>query len=197
MPRLRGEFCWMLSNDLNMINFITISNLNESKGILYLLDACRMLVQRGEFNFHLHLVGAATAEISAERMEQEIYERKLTTYVTYHGKQYGEQKEKLLAEADVFVHPTLDDCFPLVLLEAMQRALPIIATPVGAIPDIVEDGVNGFLVPERDPEALAQAMKQLMDAPNLAQQMGQRGKEKYLTNYTIEYFEQRLLNIIK
>lgn len=180
-----------------MINFITISNLNESKGILYLLDACRMLVQRGEINFHLHLIGAATAEISAERMVQEICGRNLSAYVTYHGKQYGEHKEKLLAEADVFVHPTLDDCFPLVLLEAMQHALPIIATPVGAIPDIVEDGVNGILVPERDPEALAQAMKQLMDAPNLAQQMGQRGKEKYLANYTTERFEQRLLEIIK
>lgn len=180
-----------------MINFITISNLNESKGILYLLDACRMLAQKGESDFHLHLIGAATAEISAERVEREICERKLTTYVTYHGKQYGEHKEKLLAEADVFVHPTLDDCFPLVLLEAMQHALPIIATPVGAIPDIVEDGVNGILVPERDAEGVADDMKRLVDAPELVQQMGQHGEEKYLANYTTERFEEHLLNIIK
>ena len=181
-----------------MTNFITISNLNESKGILYLLDACRGLAQKGagESNFLLHLVGAATAEISAERMEREICERNLSAYVTYHGKQYGEQKEKLLARADVFVHPTLDDCFPLVLLEAMQHALPIIATPVGAIPDIVEGGVNGILVPERDPEALACAMKRLMEAPERAQRMGQYGKEKYLANYTTEQFEQCLLGII-
>ena len=178
-----------------MTNFITISNLNESKGILYLLDACRELMQKGETNFHLHLIGAATSEISAERIKQEISERELITYVTYHGRQYGEQKEKLLAEADVFVHPTLDDCFPLVLLEAMQHALPIIATPVGAIPDIVEGGVN-ILVPERDPEALASAMKSLMDAPEHAAQMGGRGKEKYLAEYTEAQFEQRLLSIM-
>lgn len=179
-----------------MTNIISISNLNESKGILYLLDACRILVQNGEKSFHLHLVGAATAEISAERMEREICERELSTYVTYHGKQYGEKKEEFLSGADVFVHPTLDDCFPLVLLEAMQHALPIIATPVGAIPDIVEDGVNGILVPERNSEGLADVMRWLMDAPELAQQMGQRGKENYLANYTSERFEQRLIEII-
>lgn len=180
-----------------MTNFITISNLNESKGILYLLDACRDLMQKGKIHFHLHLIGAATAEISAERMEQEICERNQSAYVTYHGKQYGEQKEKLLAMADVFVHPTLDDCFPLVLLEAMQQALPIIATPVGAIPDIVENGVNGILVPERNPEALAQAMKHLMAAPEIAQQMGQNGEKLFLSKYAAKHFEECLLNTIK
>ena len=62
--------------------------------------------------------------------------------------------------------------------------------------DIVEDGVNGIPVPERDAEALAQAMKQLMDAPNLARQMGQRGKEKYLASYTTEQFERKLMKIL-
>ena len=180
-----------------MTDFITISNLNESKGILYLLDACRMLVQKGKTNFHLHLIGAATAEISAERMEREICERNLSTYVIYHGKQYGEKKEKLLARADVFVHPTLDDCFPLVLLEAMQHALPIIATPVGAIPDIVEDGVNGLLVPERDVRALAEKMEIHIDHPERARDMGKRGRKILQDKYMHSFYEYKLLNILQ
>ena len=179
-----------------MTNFITISNLNESKGILYLLDACRALMQKGEINFHLHIIGAATAEISTKRMELEIRARELTAYVTYHGKQYGKQKEIFLSESDVFVHPTLDDCFPLVLLEAMQHALPIITTPVGAIPDIVEDGLNGILVPENDIDALAHALKRLVASPRLAKQMGERGRNKYIEQYTAMRCEQKVLTCI-
>lgn len=179
-----------------MTDFITISNLNESKGILYLLDACQLLLKKGEADYQLHLVGATTAEISEMRIEREIRQRGLSNHVTYHGKQYGEQKQKLLSKAHVFVHPTFDDCFPLVLLEAMHHTLPIITTPVGAIPDIVEDGVNGILVPERDTEGLTNAMKRLINDPEQAAQLGSRGKEKYLTQYTLKYFEQHILEIL-
>lgn len=179
-----------------MFHFLTITNLNISKGILILLDACVVLEKSGAA-FHLHVVGAPTSELSAERFSQEISQRSLQQYVTYHGRQYGKDKEARFAEADAFVHPTLNDCFPLVLLEAMQHSLPMISTPVGAIPDLVIHGENGFLVPENDPVALARAMRTLMENPQLAHDMGERGRARFLQHYTARMFERHLLQILK
>ncbi len=182
--------------DLAMFHFLTIANLNISKGIFVLFDACALITQQRR-DFLLHLVGAATAELSAEGCQQEIEKRGLQNLIAYHGRQYRNDKEERFREAQAFVHPTLDDCFPLVLLEAMQHRLPIIATPVGAIPDLVSDGDNGLLVPENDPQALANAMLQFIANPELAQKMGRQGNTRYLQSYTRQAFESNLLSILK
>lgn len=117
--------------------------------------------------------------------------------MTYHGRQYNQDKENRFSEAEALVHPTLNDCFPLVLLEAMQHSLPVISTPVGAIPDMVADGDNGFLVPKNNPAALAEAMEKLIFNPQLARNMGMRGHERFMKNYTAHQFETNLLNILQ
>ena len=182
----------------NIFRFVYVGNLIPDKGIKIILAACSILVKQGFINFHCHIVGASSKEYSVEQLRADIREQGLNDYLTVHGAKYGEEKNAIMEQSDAFLSPTSyhNECFPLVLLEAMQHALPIIATPVGAIPDIVEGGVNGILVPERDAEALACAMKRLMEAPELALQMGQCGKEKYLANYTTEQFEQGLMGII-
>lgn len=178
-----------------MFHFLTISNLNISKGILILLDACVLLHESGSI-FHLHVVGAETSEISTEHFNCEISRRSLQRHVTYHGRQYGQDKEEHFSEANAFVHPTLNDCFPLVLLEAMKHSLPIISTSVGAIPDMVSDGVNGLLIPENDPVALADAMRKLIANPQLAHEMGLRGYTRFIQHYTSSIFERNLLEIL-
>ena len=179
-----------------MFHFLTISNLNISKGIFTLLDACVLLKNKG-FSYHLHMIGAETAEISSGRFFQEFSRRELQNHVTYHGRQYNQDKENRFSEAEALVHPTLNDCFPLVLLEAMQHSLPVISTPVGAIPDMVADGDNGFLVPKNNPAALAEAMEKLIFNPQLARNMGMRGHERFMKNYTAHQFETNLLNILQ
>lgn len=178
-----------------MFHFLSISNLNSSKGTFVLLDAAELLLKHTS-DFHVHFVGAPTAEISAERMLQEIEGRGLQEVVTYHGRQYGEDKEARFAEADCFVHPTLDDCFPLVILEAMQHSLPVIATPVGAIPDMVMDGETGTLVPENDAQALASAMNCMLGMADAAFEMGKNGYRLYVERYTNEKFEENLVSIL-
>lgn len=179
---------------MTMFHFLTISNLNISKGILILLDACVLLRESGSI-FRLHVVGAETSEISTEHFNCEISRRSLQRHVMYHGRQYGQDKEEYFSEANVFVHPTLNDCFPVVLLEAMQHSLPIISTPVGAIPDMVVDGDNGLLVPENEPVLLADAMRKLIENPEVAHDMGDRGNSFFLQKYTASVFECNLLNI--
>lgn len=179
-----------------MTHFLTISNLNRSKGTWVLLEACHLLKERGLENFRAHFVGAATAEISEEEFRQSIEARGLSGLALYHGRQYGEDKERLLQQADVFVHPTLNDCFPLVLLEAMQHGLPIISTPVGAIPDMVEEGVNGILVEPGDAIGLAEVMQGMIESLQEAERMGQEAQERFLSQYTVEQFEENLINLL-
>ena len=179
-----------------MMHFLTISNLNSSKGTWILLEACRLLQERGVHDFCVHYVGAGTAEISEEDFRGSIETQGLSDVAQYHGRLYGDEKESLLQLSDVFVHPTLNDCFPLVLLEAMQHALPIIATPVGAIPDMVEDGVTGLIIPEQDAMALAEAMQGFIEHLERIRSMGEAARERFLQSYTVDHFEQRLLHIL-
>jgi glycosyltransferase involved in cell wall biosynthesis len=84
----------------------------------------------------------------------------------------------LYAASDVFVLPTKTDPFGLVFIEAMAAGLPVVGTNVNAVPEIVEDGVTGLLVPPGDPRALAQALGRLVDAPDTRRQMGAAGRAR-------------------
>lgn len=179
-----------------MFHFLSISNLNTSKGTFILLDAAAMLLKLTS-DFHVHCVGAPTAEISEARMQREIERRGLQKVVTYHGRQYGVDKEARFAEADCFVHPTLDDCFPLVILEAMQHSLPVIATPVGAIPDMVMDGETGSLVPENDVQALANEMLHVVLNADWGRIAGENGCKRVMNQFSKKKFEYGMISILE
>ena len=174
-----------------------LSNLIESKGIYVLLEACRMLKEEG-IAFQCDYVGGESKMVSGESFRAAIAAQGLADCVTYHGPQYGAAKERFFREADIFVFPTFYDneCFPLVLVEAMQHKLPVISTMEGAIPDIVTDGVNGFVCAQRDVQALAVALRKLIGDGQMRVDMGQRGYELYRERMTLEAFEKNFTEIL-
>jgi glycosyltransferase involved in cell wall biosynthesis len=111
----------------------------------------------------------------------------------------NEEKEAIFAKSDIFVFPTYYDneTFGLVNLEAMQAKLPIISTPEGGIPDMVEEGENGFIVSQKDAEALADKLEELIKDPQKRKEMGQKGYEKYQRAFTLQVFEERFTDILK
>ena len=172
-----------------------LSNLIPSKGVYVLLDVCKVLRERG-LQFVCDFVGGETKEIGRATFEAAVKERGLESHVIYHGPQYGEDKHRFFMNADVFVQPTFDDCFPLTLVEAMQYSLPIASTDVGAIPDMVQDGVNGFVCKQQDVDSLVIALEQLITNPALRQQMGEAGYQRYQELYTLEAFEKRFVELL-
>jgi glycosyltransferase involved in cell wall biosynthesis len=84
----------------------------------------------------------------------------------------------LLARSDVFVLSTLSEGMPMSILEAMAAGLPVVASAVGGIPEVVVDGETGLLVPPRDAAALAEALRRLLDDPELRRQMGAAGRAR-------------------
>lgn len=174
-----------------------LSNLIPSKGVYVLLDACKMLRELG-LAFTCDFVGGETKEILAEVFREAVVARGLEEHVTYHGPQYGKDKHRFFMNADVFVFPTYyyNECFPLVLLEAMQLRLPLVSSNEGGIPDIVQHGVNGFVVERNDVMTLANALEQLITNPALRQQMGEAGYARYKELYTLEAFERRFVKCL-
>lgn len=168
-----------------------LSNLLIDKGVLTLLDACKLLKTQG-YVFHCDFVGGETADMNAERFKQECKQREIADCVTYHGRKYGEEKLMFFQQADIFVLPTFNECFPLVLLEAMEQGLPCISSAVGGTPEIIDEGKTGFLVPCREVQPLAERIALLLKDKALREQLGKAGRVKFEKEYTLPRFEDNI-----
>ncbi|MEO9023074.1 MAG: glycosyltransferase family 4 protein [Ginsengibacter sp.] len=180
-----------------IVQILFLSNLIETKGVFILLKACTLLMKRN-IPFKCIFIGAE-GDINTSRINREITQLGLKRQVHYLGKKYGGEKSRALLDADIFVLPTYytKECFPLVLLEAMSYSLPAISTFEGGIPDVIEDKVTGFLVPQKDSIALADKLELLIKNPELRRGMGIAGRKKFEHEFTIEIFEKRLEKILQ
>lgn len=184
------------SGSKNAVRILFLSNLIESKGVFVLLEACAILKKK-EIPFECVFVGGE-GDLTAFQFRERVNKLGLSKELTFIGKKYGEEKNNAFAEADIFAFPTyyLNECFPLVLLEAMSYSLSVVSTFEGGIPDIIENGVTGFLVPQRNVAALAAKLELLIQNPELRRQMGAAGRKKYEQEFTQEIFENRLVQIL-
>ena len=173
-----------------------LSNLLIDKGVFTLLDACKILKEKG-YQFTCDFVGGETADINAERFNQEVQARQLTDIAEYKGKKYGKEKDSFFRNADIFVFPTYYETFGLVNLEAMEYKLPVISTNEGGIPDIIKDGENGFICLKKNPSSLADCIEKLLIDENLRHNMGEDGYRKLKTNFTLEAFENNIASILQ
>jgi len=183
--------------DKECCQILFFSNLIETKGVYILLDACKILMKKN-ISFKCIYIGGE-GDISSNQLNEKIRLLNLEEVVKYQGKKYGTDKELAFSESDIFAFPTFYsyESFPLVNLEAMQHSLPIISTNEGGIPDIVIDGVNGFLVPKQNSEALADKLEILINNPVLRYKMGLAGKKMYEEKFTLTIFEKRMVEILQ
>jgi glycosyltransferase involved in cell wall biosynthesis len=174
-----------------------LSNLIESKGVYDLLEACTIL-KGNDINFHCTFIGGE-GDITIADFTEKVKHLDLSDKVDYVGKKFGHEKVKAFSDADIFVFPTYysKECFPLVILEAMSAGLPVISTFEGGIPDIIDNGVNGYLVMQRNLQMLASQLEKLLTEPDLCKEMGNAGREKFEKEFEIEVFEHKLNQILK
>jgi glycosyltransferase involved in cell wall biosynthesis len=108
---------------------------------------------------------------------------------------FREDVPALLETLDVVALPSWTEGLPIVLLEAMAHGRPVVATPVGGTPELVTDGETGLLVPPRDPEALAEALRRVLDDPDLARRLGEAGRARVAERFTAAEQARRILAI--
>lgn len=177
-------------------HLLFLSNLIPSKGVYVLLDACKILKNKG-YKFICDFVGGESKEITKMGFENATKERDISEYVIYHGPKYGKDKVAFFSNSDIFVQPTLNDCFPLTLLEAMQYQLPIVSTHEGAVPDIVTDGENGFVCEREDAVGTAIAIETLLKDKEKRTRMGGVGYKKFNEELTLKVFNRNITRILK
>jgi glycosyltransferase involved in cell wall biosynthesis len=173
---------------------VSIGRLIEKKGFADLISACRLLKPRGRA-FGCEIIGEGPLEAA---LQSQIASDDLESCVRLAGPQTQTQIAFRLAHATIFALPCTReegggmDNLPTVIMEAMAAGLPVISTPLAGVPEMVETGVNGLLIPEHDPPALAAAIEYLIANPEQARRFGDRGREIAREKFSIETSAQAL-----
>jgi glycosyltransferase involved in cell wall biosynthesis len=169
-------------SDVNTILFVGrlggSHGLKGQKGADILLQALPKILEK--HNVRLKLIGSG----KIEAFQLLVHELGIEEHVEFLG---FVDDEKLLGHylnSDLFVFPSRRESFGLVLAEAMASSLPVVSTTVGAIPEVVENGVTGILVSPEDPEKLARAVVHILDDPQKMKLMGIKGKERVKEYFT-------------
>ena len=158
----------------------TVAHLSREKGLKYLVEAASLIPGvRDRMRFVIVGDGECLQELRASAQL-----RGLADIFEFAG--FRSDTSQLMRSFDIFALPSLSEGLSSAILEAMATSLPIIATAVGGIPELVRDGDNGLLVTPRDPAALAEAIQRLADNPAKSRQMGERGRERMEEQFTLE-----------
>ena len=176
------------------VRLLFLSNMMVAKGVFVLLEACVQLKKKNIL-FECHFVGD-WLDITQASFYQKVTELNLSNNVFAYGKKYDQEKKSFYQQSDIFVFPSLNEAFGLVLLEAMQFELPIVASNEGGIPDVVLDNKTGYIVLKNDPDELACRLISLIRDPTLRRTMGLAGKKRFEENFTLNKFEDRLIQIM-
>jgi glycosyltransferase involved in cell wall biosynthesis len=175
----------------NIVLFV--GGLARKKGVFDLLSAVPIVVSHlGDTRFLF--AGSAESKNAGEEIERQCEEGKLDGSVEFLGVVTGREKVDLFQGATLFVLPSYADNFPYALLEAMSAGLPVITTPVGAIPEIVEEGKHGFLIEPGDYGALADRIIRLLRDSTLRRKMALANttliRDRYLPETASRRFDQ-------
>lgn len=157
---------------------LLLSMISARKGLDELRQA--LLALRGQDGLECDVDIVGDEEVpGALRYYQDLYRRAgLDAWVRFHGPAYGEAKLEFLRRATIFVLPTRFESFGIANLEAMAAGLPVLTTRTGAIPDYLVDGVHGLLVDPGDADALARALRRLLDDAALRSRLGSAARER-------------------
>jgi len=173
----------------------------ERKGICYLIEAARFL-PREQFEIRIVGMGDLTEQLK-------VLARQVATgtpdaaEIIFTGKLSPEDLANEYRTANVFTLPAIVDSkgdtegLGVVLIEAMELGLPVVASNVGGIPDVVLDGISGLLVPEKDPQALAKAFKRLAAEPALVQQLLEGAQKRIAECFSWDGIIQRQIEVYK
>jgi glycosyltransferase involved in cell wall biosynthesis len=185
----------IIRDETSCVHILFFSNFILSKGILDLLDALEILNNRN-IKFTCDLTGGEL-DLTVADLVKEVKQRNLASCVNITLAKSGKEKLEAFKNADIFVHPTREDVWGLVILEAMEASLPVVATIEGAIPEIIHDGITGYLVPKGNVAELANSINKLIQDYNLRISLGSSGRKDFLQKYTMDAFNTNLLNALK
>lgn len=183
----------------SVFELLFVGRLTEAKGVLYLCDAMRLLRER-RISVHATIIGDGDARAAIEAF---VAQHQLQDAITLTGGLPHNQLAPYYAAADAFVGPSIEskegwkEAFGVVFAEAAAVGVPIIATATGGIKDIVHDGINGLLVPQKDAGAIADAIQRLQQNPELCARLGIAGPSIVVEHFSWPVITQKYLAVLR
>jgi glycosyltransferase involved in cell wall biosynthesis len=168
-----------------------VGRLRDYKGIMYLISAMSK-ISRNDSTAKLVVVGGDQGE--KQNVERMIEELSLQEKIDLVGEKSPEDVLDYMVSADIFVLPSLREGFPNVFLEAMGSGLPIVSTNVDGLPEIIADGINGFLVPPKNADQLADKVCQLLSDTELREKISKHNLVK-IKQFDINVISEQLEKI--
>jgi glycosyltransferase involved in cell wall biosynthesis len=162
-----------------------VGRLSAPKGIYDLFDAIPRVIERHP-GARFVLVGVAESDAMEPMIRAEAERRGIAPRIAFLGSLEGRNKAAAFVRSQMIVVPSWTEAFPLVIPEAMAAGLPVIATAVGAIPDFVKDGEDGFLVAPRVSSALADRICRLLGDEGLRRRISERVRARAPREFAIE-----------
>jgi len=159
---------------------IMAGRLVHEKGYKYMLKAVEIL-KAGDLKFHVSIYGDGPLK---SEIESDILSKKLSNFVSIFPAVGHYELFSAIKEADLFVMSSISEGFPMAPAEAMVLGTPVIATKVGGIPELIEDGVSGILLPSKDPNRLANSIKITLNDLNLRNKLTINGKKRIEDKFT-------------
>lgn len=178
----REKLFALADTELTLDTFIvgTIAELHKSKGLQYAIEAFAKLAQKDQ-KMHYFVLGSGEEK---ERLDVLVRHYGLQGRVFLLG--FVEDAARFLMAFDVFILPSTTEALGLVLLEAGHAGLPVVASNVGGIPEIIENGKTGILVQPRDSNSIAEATKKLLDSSAMRTSLGTALNEKVIDDFSSE-----------
>lgn len=174
-------------------NILFVGVLKESKGIMVLLEACSIIYKKN-IDFTVSIMGKFESLAFEKQVRKFIKNNNMDPIIDCLGVKTGDEYYTYFLNSSIFCFPTFfeSENVPIVTIDACEFELPIVATKWRGVPSVVEDNVNGFLVPIKNAQAVADKLEILIKDPELMLSMGQKGRNKYLENFRIDIFYKKM-----
>jgi glycosyltransferase involved in cell wall biosynthesis len=186
-------FAPVASPDRDILHIVSVARLHPAKGQMVLLESFRELLRRG-LPIRLSIVGDGTGR---EALTEFIRRNGLGDAVTLHGALSHPATRALLGTADLFVLPSFAEGVPVALMEAMSVQIACVSTFVAGIPELIESGKEGLLVPPSAVHALTEAMASLILDSGLRRRLALTGRQKVLADYDLVKNINRLISVFE
>jgi glycosyltransferase involved in cell wall biosynthesis len=190
-----GEFEYLNSIQMSDLEgkkiIVSVCNLNKDKGIEINVRAVAEVIKTRQ-DFHYIIVGDGA---EGENLRSIVNELRLNSFVTFVGKQSHVKALEYINKSDVFSLPSWNETFGLVYLEAMYLKKPIVATFNDGIDGAALDGVHGYFAHKQNVPEVAEALKRLLSSEQLRIEMGSKGHEEVLKNYTWQKIAEKISKI--
>lgn len=175
---------------------IFLGRVGPLKGAMDLIESLGILQSR-DLILHTWILGGEEQNGDMKRAQTKIDELGLSGKCELLGNVGRDRKNQLLIESNVFILPSYYECLPISILEAMAAGLPIIATPVGGIPEVVKEGENGFLVLPGDINTLAERIERIVIDRKLRKVMGNKSREIAEQILDVNEYTCKLINLYR